>query len=58
MLGIVFIIIATVLLILILLTFTDYAPIIDDTYRFLFFVFLFIFVVCFSVMAYSNSTFT
>ncbi|HFI4795689.1 TPA: hypothetical protein ACGQK4_001400 [Elizabethkingia anophelis] len=42
MLGIVFIIIATVLLILILLAFTDYAPIIDDTYRFLFFVFFII----------------
>lgn len=40
MLGIVFIIIATVLLILILLAFTDYAPIIDDTYRFLFLFFI------------------
>ena len=39
MLGIIFIIIAAVLLILILLTFTDYAPIIDNTYRILFFVF-------------------
>ena len=36
MLGIIFIIIAAVLLILILLTFTDYTPIIDNTYRILF----------------------
>ena len=40
MLGIIFIIIAAVLLILILLTFTDYTPIIDNTYRILFLFFI------------------